>query len=387
MNTTIRIFDNDAYKQSLTAKVLSCEKAERDGTDVYQVVLDQTVFFPEGGGQSPDKGTINGNEVIDVQIKNDVITHTMTVPVEVGTEVLEELNWEHRFSNMQQHSGEHIFSGLVHEQYGYNNVGFHLSDQIVTMDFSGPLTEEQVQNLEMQVNDCIAKNMSVEVTYPSDAELEKLEYRSKIEIDGQVRIITIPGYDVCACCGTHVARTGEIGIFKVVGTQNYKGGIRISLLCGFRALADYRKKQESVVHISNSLSVKQEEVAEAVEKMKQDISTLKQELNVVKANLMLQKVSQVDTTLTNVCLFEEGLDADTMRTAVNALTEVHAGFCGIFVGNDADGYRYIIGSKENDAREMGNLLREKFAAKGGGKPAMIQGSLNASRSEIEGLFA
>lgn len=386
MDTTVRIFDNDAYVTTLNAKVLACEEAKIDDKEVYQIVLDQTIFFPEGGGQSPDKGTIDGKEVLDVQIKDDIITHTLSESVTVGSEVEMNLNWNHRFSNMQQHSGEHIFSGLVHAKYGYNNVGFHLSDQICTMDFSGPLTDEQVTEIETGVNECIAKNIPIEVTYPDKNTLQAMEYRSKIEIDGQVRIVTVSGYDVCACCGTHVKNCGEIGIFKVVNTQNYKGGIRITLMCGFRALEDYRKKQERVVKISNTLSVKQEEVADAVEKLKSDLTALKQKLNVAKETLMLQKVAQIDASLENVCLFENEIEADVMRAAVNALTEVHPGYCAVFAGNDENGYRYIIGCKDGDAREMGNLLKEKFQAKGGGKPAMIQGSLQGTQEEICKIF-
>lgn len=387
MDTTVRLFDNDAYMTTLKAKVLACEEVEIEEKKVYQVVLDQTIFFPEGGGQCPDKGMIDGKEVVDVQIQDDVITHALTECVKVGSEVECVIDWNHRFSNMQQHSGEHIFSGLVHAKYGYNNVGFHLSEQICTMDFSGPLSEEQVAELEWEVNECIANNVPVEVEYPSKAELESLEYRSKIEIDGQVRIISVPGYDVCACCGTHVKRTGEIGLFKVVNTQNYKGGIRITLVCGFRALEDYRKKQESVVKISNLLSVQQEVVADAVEKLKNDLTAMKQELNMAKETLMLHKVAQIDENLKNVCLFETDIEADVMRAAVNALTETHAGYCAVFAGNDEDGYRYIIGCKEGDAREVGNVLRAKFGAKGGGKPAMIQGSLQGTRADIEVLLA
>ncbi|MDD3402683.1 MAG: DHHA1 domain-containing protein [Hespellia sp.] len=386
MNTTVKLFDQDAYMTSASAKVLSCEEMKQDHETVYQAVLDQTIFFPEGGGQSPDRGTIDGIEVMDVQVKHDIITHTLKAPVPVGSEVTEEVEWNHRFSNMQQHSGEHIFSGLVHAKYGYNNVGFHLSDQIVTMDFSGPLTNDQITEIEWEVNQCIAKNLPVEVSYPATAELDTMDYRSKIEIDGQVRIITISGYDVCACCGTHVKATGEIGVFKVVNSQNYKGGVRISMLCGFRALADYRQKQDNVVKISNTLSVKQEEAAIAVEKIKNELTVIRQQLNSAKEELMIQKVSQIDAGEKHVCLFENAAEADAMRAAVNTLTDQHDGYCAIFVGNDESGYRYIVGVRDGDAREMGNLLKEKFQAKGGGKPAMVQGSLKGNQMEIEALF-
>ena len=216
MDATIKLYDQDAYAVKFTAKVLSCRENIEKNRTTYETVLDQTHFFPEEGGQSPDKGTINGVEVLDVQIKKDVIFHTLKAPLTEGSKVEGEIDWTHRFSNMQQHSGEHIFSGLVHGKFGYDNVGFHLSDQSVTMDFNGILSDTEVREIEQKVNECIARNIEIEVTFPSK-ELEKqLEYRSKIEIEDQIRIVTIPGFDVCACCAPHVRRTGEIGILKVL---------------------------------------------------------------------------------------------------------------------------------------------------------------------------
>ena len=232
---TEKLYDQDAYAVEFDAKVLSCEAYHDKDESGYHVVLDRTLFFPEEGGQSPDKGTINGIEVTDVQIKKDVVTHSLKEPLAVDENVHGKIDWTHRFNNMQQHSGEHIFSGIVHSRFGYDNVGFHLSDNIVTMDFNGVLTADEVKEIETAVNDVIVKNLPVEITYPAKEELAALDYRSKIEIEGQVRIVTIPGVDVCACCAPHVKRTGEIGTLNVQSLSNYKGGVRISILSGFRA--------------------------------------------------------------------------------------------------------------------------------------------------------
>ena len=218
---TVRLYDQDAYATEFEAEVLACEEVEKKEKKVYQIWLDQTLFFPEEGGQSPDMGTIDGIKVLDVQIKDEVITHTLAAPLAVGTTVKGVVDWKHRFYNMQQHSGEHIFSGIVHNRFGYDNVGFHLSDSIVTMDFNGVITAEDIEEIETEVNQAIIENIPVEVSYPTKEELKVLEYRSKIEIEGQVRIVTIPGYDVCACCAPHVRRTGEIGMLKVMNVQSY----------------------------------------------------------------------------------------------------------------------------------------------------------------------
>lgn len=379
---TKKLYDFDAYAKEFDAQVLSCEKAE----DVYHVILDQTLFFPEEGGQSPDLGTINGIEVVDVQIKKDVITHTLLAPLKEGETVHGKIDWKHRFYNMQQHSGEHIFSGFVHKRFGYDNVGFHLSDNIVTMDFNGVLTAEEAAEIEYAVNEVIAANLPVEVSYPSKEELAVLEYRSKIEIEGQVRIVTIPGVDVCACCAPHVKRTGEIGMLKIMTLQNYKGGVRISILCGFRALLAYREKIDVINAISATLSSNQEKLPELVEKLKGANQELKYQLAEAKQKLMTAKIAEIPADLENVLLFETGLETPVVRNAVNELTAVHTGICGVFVGTDEEGYQFILGSSTRDCREIAALLREKLNARGGGSIQMIQGSVSATEAEIKDVL-
>lgn len=381
MTETIRLYDQSPYETEFEAVVLACEKAEGDKTG-YQVILDQTLFFPEEGGQSSDQGTIETVPVTDVQIKKGVITHTLEGPLEVGQKVHGKIDWKHRFYNMQQHSGEHIFSGLVHHEYGYDNVGFHLSDQIVTMDFNGVLTEEQVAQIERKANEVIVSNLAIQVTYPSKEELAVLDYRSKIEIEGQVRIVTIPEVDVCACCAPHVRRTGEIGMLKVMTLQNYKGGVRISILCGFRALEDFRRKNAILAELSSSLSSNQDGLNDAVNKIKATNQTLKNEVISAKQEYMNLRLEQIPKDQKNVYLFEESLDAPLMRSIVNQLTKEHEGYCGVFVGNDVQGYHYVVGSASADAREIAKVLRENLGAKGGGSAAMIQGSVEATKEQI-----
>lgn len=386
MKQTIKLYDLDAYAIEFNAIILSCEEIQFNVKNVYQVVLDQTLFFPEEGGQSPDKGTINTIQVSDVQIKDDIITHTLEEPVEVGKEIKGIIDWKHRFSNMQQHSGEHIFSGLVNKKFGYDNVGFHLSDQIVTMDFNGVITAKEAADIEYAANEVIIRNLPVQVTFPSKEELADLNYRSKIEIDGQVRIVTIEDVDVCACCAPHVKRTGEIGMLKILNMQNYKGGVRISILCGFRALEEYRQKTEILSELTSSLSANQDSLVEAVTKLKSVNQSLKTELVVAKQEYMEAKLREIPKDQENVYLFENNLDPQVMRTSVNQLVSEHSGICGIFTGDDEEGYRYIIGSSTQDARLVATMLKDKLGAKGGGSAAMIQGSVVANRETLVSLL-
>ena len=384
---TVRLYDQDAYATKFEAEVLACEEVEKKEKKVYQVWLDQTLFFPEEGGQSPDMGTIDGIKVLDVQIKDEVITHTLAAPLAVGTMVKGVVDWKHRFYNMQQHSGEHIFSGIVHNRFGYDNVGFHLSDSIVTMDFNGVITAEDIEKIETEVNQAIIENIPVEVSYPTKEELKVLEYRSKIEIEGQVRIVTIPGYDVCACCAPHVRRTGEIGMLKVMNVQSYKGGVRISILCGFRALEAFRQKADIITELMAQFSTNQEALVENVTKLKNANQTMKNQLASAKQELMEYKVAAIPEDSENAILFESDLDTPVVRNVVNGLVEKFTGICAVFVGNDESGYQFIVGSKNKDCRAIAAALREKLSARGGGSDKMIQGSVAASQLQIEELLA
>lgn len=386
LSKTIRLYDADAYQTEFEAAVLACEKVEKKDGRVYQVWLDQTLFFPEEGGQSPDMGTIDGVEVLDVQIKNEVITHTLAAPLTVGATVKGVVDWKHRFYNMQQHSGEHIFSGIVHNRFGYDNVGFHLSDSIVTMDFNGVITPEEITEIEEKVNQAIIENIPVEVTYPSKEELKELDYRSKIEIEGQVRIVTIPGYDVCACCAPHVRRTGEIGSLKVMNVQSYKGGVRVSILCGFRALDAFRQKADIITELMAEFSTSQDAILDNVKKLKGANQTMKNQLAAAKQELMEYKVSAIPEDSENAILFEADLETPVVRGVVNGLVEKFAGISAVFVGNDENGYQFIVGSKNKDCRQIAATLREKLSARGGGSDKMIQGSVAATQLQIEELF-
>lgn len=390
--STKKLYDIDAYKTEFEARVISCEKVEAgnscdDAKAMYGVILEQTLFFPEEGGQTPDKGNIDGKEVLDVQIKDDVITHYLAESIEEGSMVKGTIDWQHRFFNMQQHSGEHLFSGLAYRKHGLKNVGFHLSNQIVTMDFDKALSEAQLKEMEWEINEAIVANVEIKTGYPTKEALESMDYRSKIEIDGAVRIVEILGYDVCACCAPHVHRTGEIGIFKIQSVQNYKGGMRISFLCGFRALEEYRRKSEIVSELSGILTTNQENLVDHVTKLREQVHSLKVQLSNEKQMRMEQKLTEIPSEQKDVILFEQELETPVVRNVVNRLMEEHDGVCGLFVGDDIEGYQFIIGSKSVDCREIATKLRENLGARGGGKSQMIQGSIVASQERIVAVLS
>lgn len=375
---TKKLYDIDAYETEFEATVLECQEVE----NVYRVILDQTLFFPEEGGQTADKGMVNGIEVLDVQINGDVVLHYMPHYMEVGNKVKGNIDWKHRFFNMQQHSAEHIFSGLAYKKYGYKNVGFHLSNQIVTMDFDGVFTDEQLKEMEWEVNEAIVANAKIKTSYPSQEELGQMDYRSKLDFTENVRIVEIEGYDVCACCAPHVHRTGEIGMFKIQTAQNYKGGMRISFLSGFRALEECRNKAEIISELSGILTTNQRNLPEHVMKLKNQVSCLKTQVSILKQESLEKRLKEIPKEQNDVLLYEKGLETVVMRNVVNKLMETHKGICGIFDGSDEDGYQFILGSRSIDCVEIAGILREELNARGGGKPQMIQGSVVASKDAI-----
>lgn len=378
---TEKLFYQDSHRSTFTAIV----QEVRPSGNGYEIILDRTAFFPEGGGQSSDTGSLGGVSVSDVQEIDGRIIHYTDGPLVEGTEVEGCIDWTERFSKMQQHTGEHIVSGLIHNIYGYHNVGFHLGTDSVTLDFNGVVPKEKLHEIEQLANEAVAKNLPVQVLYPTDEELSKISYRSKIEIEGQVRIVVIDGYDVCACCAPHVKQTGEIGLIKLVGMQNYKGGVRISMLCGFRALEDYYQKEKNNREIAVMLSAKEYETAVEVERLQEELAMKKAKIAELERKFLEQKVETLDISGEIVCLFEE-TDPVMTRELVNLLLKKGAKMAAVFSGNEREGYRYVFGSRSLDVRENGKLLNEAFHGRGGGKPEMVQGTVQGKREEIEAFL-
>ncbi len=422
MNETKKLYDTNPYDTDFDAVVLDVQAGKVAGT--MTVVLDSTLFFPEEGGQTPDRGVLAGFPIVDVQLsEGGVIQHTLQVtepprvsgpcqealmskessgaansnPAEVlagtlspGKTVHGTIDWTHRFSNMQNHSGEHILSGLLHQCWGYENVGFRLSDNTVTLDTSGPLSDADLIRLENMANAVIWRNVTIRCEYPSQEELSSLDYRSKKAIDGPVRIVTIEGVDACACCAPHVRRTGEIGLIKILSAEKNRGATRLTFLCGERALAEMQHYQAELQKASRLMNEPVETISSGVQKRLEEIHALK--------NLCRQKEQQYLQQLLaalpapsedaqDLYLFEEDLSPLSQRELMNRLCEMGWRYAGVFVRKNNDEWQYLIGSRSGDATIPGNLLRESFGARGGGKPAMVQGTVKGSAEDIQNCCA
>lgn len=376
----LKLYDHNAYTKKFTATVLSCEKADVG----YKILLDQTAFFPTAGGQEFDPGTLNSNPVLDVFEENKNIYHITEHPIEPGTEVAGEIDWNVRFRKMQHHTAEHIVSGIVHQLFGYENTGFHLSDKDATVDYGGIISPEELLMIEKKANEAIWKNIPITAVYPPEEELSKIPYRSKLDLTEDVRIVTIDGIDICACCAPHVKFTGEIGLIKLFGLMHHRGGVRLSLICGSDALSDYQEKAENSLLISNLLSAKQSEIFDATNRIYNELAAKKQKIAVLSKQLALQKAELLCKTDGNICTFCD-FDTDAMRILANEGKKI----CKIFAalsGNDESGYNFIIASEQVNLRECAKEITSVLSGRGGGCADMIQGFFKSTREEIENFF-
>lgn len=380
MQKTVRLFDESSSIKAFDATVLSCERC--DGGN-FAVILDKTAFFPNEGGQACDKGLLGGLEVISVDEESGVITHTVSGELSVGESVRGEIEFAERFRKMQNHTAEHIVSGIIHSLFGFANVGFHLGDGYMTADFDGELSADDVRRVETLANKAIFECRAVRAYYPSCEELASLEYRSKLELSEGVRVVEIEGVDKCACCAPHVENTGEVGLLKIVEAIRYKGGMRLTMMAGYDALEDYRERCAQIRRVSMAISSPQGEIAEGVERLLEDISALKGQISRLKRERLERLLSSLEESEGSICVFEELEDMTALRNFVNEAVNKTGRVCAVFSGDDESGYKYIMASNSVDLRAKSRDINTVLCGKGGGSSVMIQGSCTAKREEIE----
>lgn len=373
---TKELYYDNAYLSEFQATVLSCEEDKKG----YALTLDATAFYPEGGGQPYDTGTLNEAKVLEVHRRDDRIIHTVDTYLKPGTIVNGKVDFERRFDLMQQHSGEHVFSGLVHKHFGYDNIGFHLGEKEVVLDFSGPLDHKDLSMIEAKCNKMIQKNIPVEVTYPNDEELSNLDYRSKKELSGRIRIVSIRDCDVCACCGTHVRKIGEVGYCKVLSLTTKKGNARVSVLFGKRATDYMARVYDEVTAISALISKNPLEILEGVRHLQDEVLQKGLKLNALYTKHFEERFEK-ETETSLFITIEEGCTMDLLRHFCDRMSAKAKTAAGLLKKSEED-YQYVIISKSEDLRAAAKSLSETFAGKGGGSKEMIQGSLHGSAEQI-----
>ena len=376
---TEKLYYKSAYISEFEAEVVSFIQ----GDGYFDLLLNKTAFFPEEGGQSSDNGYISNSKVTYVYEKEGEIYHRVDkLPPE--KEVFCKIDFAERFDKMQQHTAEHILSGVIHALYGYDNVGFHLGDDIVTFDINHPLTREQLDTVENIANQAVFDNIKVETFFPSSGELEQMSYRSKLDIKENVRIVKIGEVDSCACCAPHVAYTGEVGLIKCLDFMSHRGGVRITMCAGNRALRDYREKYSNIREISAMLCEPQNTTAQGLSKYIADKEKLKLELRTLRKAYAEMLAESVEAEKNCVKILEL-VEMDELRDFANKAVENVGGILVSLIGNDGD-YKYIMASKSIDLRAISKDINEKLSGRGGGQPRMIQGSLYTTLDKIKKYF-
>ena len=385
---TEKLYETDAYLSGFSARV---ESSVRERNGHFLTVLNKTAFYPEGGGQPFDIGKLGTVNVLAVHEKDGIIYHTTEESLEVGMSVTGEIDWKRRFSFMQNHTGEHIVSGIIKKLFEADNIGFHMGSDAVTIDFACDFTEEDLLQIEKLANEVVYANVPVTVCWPEKPELETMAYRSKKEINGDVRIVSVPDCDVCACCGTHTAKTGEIGVIKLLSAQKYKGGSRISMLCGERALTDYDYKNKWVRDLSILLSAKQPLVVDALTQVLNENAALKQQLAAIQNRFFQYKAHLYAAKTGRICIVEEGLTQGELQKFCLTVLEnaPECVFAAVFAADEKNRkmFKYAISSSKIDVRPLSKDLNASFNGRGGGKKNLVQGTITGELSDIKSVLS
>ena len=379
---TRKLYYEDSMLRSFEARVLCCRKGEKG----YEVILSQTAFYPEGGGQAGDTGTLGSVRVLDTREQDGELVHFCDGPLEEGTQVAGAIDWEPRYYRMQQHSGEHIVSGILHRRFGCHNTGFHMGAELTTIDFDVAIPPEALPEVEAEANAAIYENIPFHIWIPSPEELPKVPYRTKRELSWPVRIVEIPGYDICACCGTHVKATGEIGLVKLFSAVSFRGGTRIEMACGKRALAILNSAYEQNKQVSQAFSAKLMETGEAARRMNDLLAQEKYQTVALRRKLM-DYAAEGCRGQENVVFFQEDLDGNGLRELTEKITQVCSGWAAVFSGAEGQGYSFCLGTKQGDLKALCKEMTGALHGRGGGKPNWQQGRVQADKDQIQAFFA
>ena len=379
MNTRKLYYEN-SHLREFSGLVVSCLETKKG----WEIILDATAFYPEGGGQACDLGILGNVRVLDVQEQGEAVVHYCDGPLSVDQTVHGTIDWARRFDQMQQHSGEHILSGLIHATFGYHNVGFHVGMGGMEVDFDGPMTLEQTLELERRANEAVWANLPIRCWYPSEEELPTVGYRTKKALPWPVRIVEVPGFGKCACCGVHVARTGEIGMIKVLSVAKFHQGVRIQMLCGNRAYAYLNRVFEQNRQVSQAFSAQMTETAAAAKRMNEALAAEKYRAAGLEKALFIQ-IAESYANCGNVLMFQPGLTPNGVRELAEAVSQVCGGTAAVFSGEDGN-YSVCMVNKQADIKDLGAAMNQALNGRGGGKKGYFQGSVKATRQEIEAFF-
>ena len=379
---TQTLYYENCHLARFQSRVFSCAQAPKG----WDITLESTAFYPEGGGQAADTGTLGNVRVLHTREEGGTVVHLCDGPLTPGTDVEGTLDWEGRFRRMQQHTGEHIVSGIIHRRYGFHNTGFHMGSELITIDFDGVIPPQDLPSLEAEANSAVWANLQVRCFIPDPAELERTSYRTKRALPWPVRIVQVPGFDSCACCGVHVAATGEIGLIKLFSAIPFRGGTRMEIACGGAALAVLNRGWEQNKLVSQAFSVPVDQTGAGAQRMNDTLTGLKYRITGLRRELN-RRTAADQAGKGDVLHFEEGLDGTELRELADAIAETCGGTAAVFSGTEAEGYGFCLASRNADLRPVCKAMTSALGGRGGGKPGFQQGRVSAGQSAIETFFA
>lgn len=378
---TRKLYYEDSHLRRFTAQVLACEENGQN----YRVILDATAFYPEGGGQGADTGILGGVRVLDTREAGETVVHFCDGPLAPGSTVEGQIDYDARFLRMQQHSGEHIVSGIINRRFGYHNTGFHMGADCITIDFDGVIPPELLLEIEAEANRAVWQNLPIRCWYPSQEQLPQVNYRTKRALPWPVRIVEIPGFDCCACCGTHVGATGEIGLIKLFSAVHFRGGTRMEMACGKRALEILNTAYQQNKLVSQAFSAQITETGAAAQRMN-DLAAAQKYRIIGLEKRIFAGIAEAFAGTGDVLLFESDLDGTALRELTDAVAEKSGGRAAVFSGSDETGYGFCLAQPGGDLRQLCKEMTAALSGRGGGKPGFLQGRVQAGKAEIEAFF-
>ena len=379
---TERLYYDNAYLTEFDAQVLDC----RANGDNFDVLLDRSAFYPTSGGQPFDTGVLDGARVVDVNVEDGNVWHTVTKPFDVGERVHGSIDWERRFDHMQQHAADHMIAGTLHRLMGGVTIGLHISADVSTIDVAMPegvtrISAEEVRQVEMEVNERIQRDVRIRCWFPSTEELETLPLRKKPTVNEHTRIVAIGDDEMVACGGTHPSTAGQIGLVKIVSVAPARGKMRVSFLAGKRALDDYLRCRETVQTAGELMSAGMDSLTAAIKAMQEKLHAAEYELLKLKKEQLLSQTSRLvesaELLPNGVRLAAQFVDADAalLKELASRLIEA-PGLIALMGAKNGDQAVYVFGRSADVNVNMGALLRDSarpFGGKGGGRPDFAQG--------------